>query len=238
MRRYNDRDASERGLARYSPGPSLAPSSPFWGFGASPWQMMRRMQDEMDQLFGRFFGPPGEFGTLAQVGQQWAPSVDVSESDKEWCIEADLPGVRKEDIDLEVQGDHLILRAEMRSEQPPQGGQQQEGQRRYQTRERRYGFFERVLPLPENVKQDDISCDFSNGVLTVHLPKTEQRQPPTRRIPISEGQAAPSGGQSQTGSTTATGKSAGRSQKAQAPTDQSHEPQHEEEEETAAAGTK
>jgi HSP20 family protein len=130
--------------------------------------------------------------------------MDVSQSDREWCIEADLPGVKEDDIHVEVRDNHLLLRAEMRQDEQPQGAQarggqqeQQQGQqperpqRQYFQRERRYGYFQRLLPLPENVDEENISCDFSNGVQTIHLPKLEQARQQARRIPVGRGQAAP-----------------------------------------------
>jgi HSP20 family protein len=183
-------------------------------FLASPWQMMRRMQEDMDRVFGQFFGSPSGIGDLpARSGQpagphQWAPSVDISQNDKEWCIEADLPGVKQDDIDVQIQDHYLILRAELRPVEAPQGqqaqgqsghqpagekqdGQQQEQpQRQYHHRERRWEFFERVLPLAENIDEGKVSCDFQNGVLSIHLPKTAEQAPQGRRIPIGAGQSS------------------------------------------------
>src|SRR5437899_2387180 len=78
------------------------PGSSF--FSGSPWQMMRRMQEDMDRVFSQFFGSqdlpavPEQFRGQAGL-QSWAPSVDVSQTDREWCIEVDLPGVKKDDIE-------------------------------------------------------------------------------------------------------------------------------------------
>lgn len=200
-------------------------------FGTSPWQMMRRMQEDMDRVFGQFFGGSAGFGgwpatTSQQQGiQTWTPSVDISQDDKEWRIEADLPGVRKEDVHAEVRDGYLVISAEMRQEDQPQAGQaqgtqtqqgqqqgaqgqqsiqgqqqspqgQQSQQRQYAHRERRYGYFQRVLALPDNVDEEHIRCEFNNGVLTVHVPKTEQRAPQGRRIPIGAGEAQQGHGQS------------------------------------------
>jgi HSP20 family protein len=176
-------------------------------FSASPWLMTRRMQEDIDRVFNQFLGGSGRFGgPPANTGQQgtqpWAPSVDISQNDKEWCIEADLPGVRKEDVNVEVGAGYLLLGAEMRQGEKPQGqpegyqGQQRpqdpEGQQRQHThRERRFGYFQRVLTLPDNLDEANIYCEFQNGVLTVHVPKLEQRAPQQRRIPVGEG--TPSG---------------------------------------------
>jgi HSP20 family protein len=186
----------------------LSPMSTPGGYGStvlgtSPWLIMRGMQEDIDrvvsQVLGGSAGPGGLPATTAHHGTQtWAPSVDISQSDKEWCIEADLPGVKKEDVNVEIRAGYLVLSAEMRQAEQPQAqqeGQQdqqrrqdQEGQRRQHThRERRYGYFQRVLTLPENVDEEHIHCAFQNGVLTVHVPKMEQRAPQQRRIPIGEG---------------------------------------------------
>jgi len=156
-----------------------------WWYETSPWQMMRRMQEDMDRAFGQLFSGQGDTGNRTS----WAPSVDVSETDREWCIEAELPGVNKDQIEVHVQNHQLVMRAEMRDQQE----QQPEGDaRRYHSRERRYGYFQRAFPLPENVTEEDISCEFRNGVLTVHVPKREPTQTQARRVPIKDVDALPS----------------------------------------------
>jgi HSP20 family protein len=178
---------------------------------ASPWQMMRRIQEEMDSIFSQFIAGPGEIGggPASSAGmQQWQPSVDVSESDQEWCIDVDLSGVHEKDVDVKTHDDHLIVRAELKPEEAapqqsepeargersgdgqsePPGGQQQQSERQYHHRERQWGYFERVLPLPDNVNRESIHCEFKNGVLTLHLPKSEPKQPEGRRISIGVGE--------------------------------------------------
>jgi len=190
-------------------------------FGSSPWQMMRRMQEDMDRMFGQFFGGQSGFGgAMTPQGQQtgvqaWAPNADISQDDKEWRVEVDLPGVKKEDIHAEVRDQHLFIRAEMRQEEQPQGSQPQGSQpqgsqpqgaqtqgsqpqqRQYFHRERRYGYFQRVLSLPENVDEQNVSCDFRDGVLTIHLPKTQQAIQQGRRIPIGTGETQQRYGEAQ-----------------------------------------
>jgi HSP20 family protein len=176
MRREQDNLPARGGWGgELSPGRTRGPASSW--FDVSPWQMMRRMQEDMDRAFSQFFAGQGNIGDRSS----WAPRVDVSETDREWCIEAELPGVNKDQVEVHVQDHHLVMRAEMRDERE----EQPEGeQRRYHHRERRYGYFERAFPLPENVTEDDISCDFRNGVLTVRVPKREPAQPKGRRIPV------------------------------------------------------
>jgi HSP20 family protein len=147
---------------------------------------MRRMQDDMDRLFGRLFTATGG-AAVTPAGDGWSPGMDISESDKEWCIEADLPGVDRENIEVQIRNRNLILRAELRPQ--PVDEQQEEGGRRYHRQERRYGGFEQVLTLPENVEEGEIRCEFRNGVLTVHIPKKEHAPPASRRIPVQESAA-------------------------------------------------
>jgi len=155
--------------------------------------MMRRMQEDLDRMFGELFG--GEAGTGAaaaagETGLRWAPQMDVSESDREWCVEAELPGVDRNDIHVQLENHHLVLRAETRQETgSPSNG---EAERQYHHRERRYGYFQRVIPLPENVNEEQVSCEFRDGVLTVHLPKTQQGRTAARRVPIQEVENLPS----------------------------------------------
>jgi len=174
--------------------------SPFGDFGASPWDMMRRMREDMDQVFGQFFGPSAPSYARGEQAQRWSPSIDISEDDKEWTVEIDLPGVNRDSIQVEVDHNQLRIRAEMRQEtqepspqaqQTQQGQQAQQGQqgqtRQYHRRERRYGYFERTFPLPENVDEESVRCDFRDGVLICHLPKSGEPFYRARRIPIGEG---------------------------------------------------
>jgi HSP20 family protein len=171
-------------------------------FDASPWQMMRRMQNEMDRMFGDLITGGGAMAPfqgagLQQTQQMWNPSIDVSEDQKEYCIEVDLPGVSKDNVHVDIQNGQLSLRAEMRQEsgdgqqgdqnrknQQSQQDQRGQEQRQYHMRERRYGYFQRTFPLPDNVDEDQIRCDFRDGVLTCHLPKSSQPQSRARQIPI------------------------------------------------------
>lgn len=162
----------------------------------SPWQTMRRVQEDMDRLFSQLLASPqnaegqgvqpGSAGTV----QRWAPTVDVSHTENEWLIEADLPGVAQENLDVFVQNRHLVIRAELKQEQTSGAGQE----RQYQRRERRYGFFERVFPLPQNVDENGIRCDLRDGVLTVRVPRTVDVRSQVRRIPIGVSASQPEAG--------------------------------------------
>jgi HSP20 family protein len=142
--------------------------------------MMRRMQDEMDRVFGQFFGGQGPWGQGGGGMQAWSPSVDMHETENEYVVRADVPGVEPEDLELLCAEDRLILRGETRREQESRD-------RGLLRSERRFGRFERVLPLPPGVQQDQIQASFRNGVLELRIPKSEESRQKIHRIPIQGG---------------------------------------------------
>src|SRR5262249_39734387 len=149
MAREEQRDYSlparrpESGLGRWS-------EPDFWT--GSPFSMMRRMNEMMDRIWGDVFGAvPGGSGPSGAGLQGWSPSVDVRESENEFVVHAELPGVEPEDVEVLSAGDRLILRGETRR-------QEEARDQGFLRAERRYGRFERVLPLPPGVKQDQIQA--------------------------------------------------------------------------------
>ncbi|RGB36531.1 HSP20-like chaperone [Rhizophagus diaphanus] len=104
----------------------------------------------------------------------WSPLIDVHESEKEFVVNADLPGIPKEQINVDVHDNTLVISGENKQEQ-----KYKEGNTHIQ--ERRFGSFTRSVPLPRNVKVDEISAKFNQGVLEVSLPKSE---PTGRKVTI------------------------------------------------------
>jgi len=165
--------------------------------------------DEMDRVFDDFFlgdrsRAGGQGGSLSGM---WMPQVEMREKDGRLVVCADLPGMRKEDVHVELHNDQLILQGERRQESEQQGYS-----------ERSYGSFYRVIPLPEGIDPSQAQAHFQNGVLEVSLPAPRQSQ--GRRIEIQEGGVASglgagsstSSGAGSTGSSTgagATGSSTG-----------------------------
>lgn len=94
----------------------------------------------------------------------WQPSVDITESDKEFLIKVELPEVRKEDLNIEVEGGVLSIKGERREEM--------EDKKRHRI-ERFYGNFERSFTIPENVREDGVNARLDGGMLYIHLAKTE-----------------------------------------------------------------
>lgn len=169
-------------------------------FMANPFSMMRRMSDEMDRMLEEF-GGRGETG-----GALWSPAIEVSEREGNYTVHAELPGLKPEDVKVEVQDDALVIQGERKSE-----NQQNEGGVR--RTERQYGQFYRAIPLPEGAEAEQAKARFENGVLEVTVPMTN-RGANRRQIPIEgSGRAASSGrgtieGSSESGSAAAAGAGA------------------------------
>jgi HSP20 family protein len=176
--------AAQTGLARRGQSfPSPTTSGPF--------AFMRRFGEEMDRLFedfgfgrgwlapsfGRDFFPAG-FGESGRP--VWSPQVEVFERGGQLVVRADLPGMSKDDVKVEVADDAITVSGERRSEHEEQG----EG---FYRSERSYGSFYRQIPLPEGVSADDAHATFRDGVLeiTMQAPRRETRR--SRRLEIKEG---------------------------------------------------
>lgn len=110
-----------------------------------------------------------------QLNTDWTPSVDITENDDEFLIKAELPEVNKEDIDVNVDNGVLTLSGERKSES------RDEKEHRV---ERFYGSFSRSFSLPENVSSDAIRAESKDGMLYLHLPKSEQEKPKKIQVDI------------------------------------------------------
>ncbi len=171
-------ERSSRGMSSYGGG--LFPDL-YAGFGGGPFQLISRLSDEMDRLFegfgmGALSPRSGQRGVTGQgqggaqgVRQLWAPHIEVAERDGKLLIQADLPGVRKDDVNVQLEEDAVII----------QGQRHQENTRSEQGfyhSERSYGSFYRMIPLPEGVNVDEANATFRDGVLHIELPLPQQRQ--------------------------------------------------------------
>jgi HSP20 family protein len=143
------------------------------------WDPVREMEDLSSRL-NQWFGQPiarrmgDENGmTLAN----WAPAVDVEETDKEYVVKADLPDIRKDDLKIRIDDGVLSLEGERRQEKEQQGV-------RFHRVERSYGKFMRRLELPMEIDQQKVSAEFKDGVVIVHLPKTHEARPKTIDVKV------------------------------------------------------
>jgi len=134
----------------------------------------RDMNRLFEDVFRSFDSQLPTFGPFGSLGAAW-PSVEISDTEKEIRVTAEVPGLEEDDIEVLLDGDVLTLRGEKRSESEDKGRQ---------FTERYYGRFERRIPLGVEVEEDRIDARFRNGVLTVVLPKTEKAQSQVKRIQI------------------------------------------------------
>ena len=122
-------------------------------------QMTERMRRMLDQTFGGFaWGPPTEAGG-------WSPLVDIEEQDDAYVLEAELPGVKREDVNIEVVGNELQITGEIKEKE-------RKGALRRRTR--RTGRFEYRVRLPNQVDASKVEADLDQGVLTLRVPKSER----------------------------------------------------------------
>ncbi len=144
-----------------------------------PFAVAQQLSQEMDRLFESFFygaplRPRGETSTMRNV---WAPELEVCEEGNNLIVRADLPGLSKDDVHVDIKHGMLTIQGE-RQEKREEGGQQQG----YRRSERRYGSFYRTIALPQDVNMESAEAKMKDGVLEIRLPLAEQRQP--RRLQI------------------------------------------------------
>jgi len=163
---------------------------PSFGGWEDPFVTVRRMADEMERMFEGFMGGSGRlFGSGRQQGvmtRTWVPPVEISQQGDRLMIFADLPGIRKEDLQVEIQDGVLTIEGERREE-----SEQEEGTG-YRRTERRYGHFYRSIQLPEDVDPNDAQASIHDGVLEINIPAPRRQQ--GRRLEIQESQQQSSGG--------------------------------------------
>jgi HSP20 family protein len=135
-----------------------------------PRYAIDRLHTEMDRLFDRFFAEssPEPFGRGIPEAA-WVAAVDISETDEEITVKADIPGIPPDAIDIQIQRDVLHIKGEKKEEK-------EKNEKTYHRVERRYGAFVRSLALPGSVDVQKISASHKNGVLTVRLPKLEKEK--------------------------------------------------------------
>jgi HSP20 family protein len=119
----------------------------------------------------------GNGGKEALTVAQWSPLVDITEDEKEYLIKAELPEMKKEDVRLTVENDVLAISGERKFEKEEKG-------RKYHRVERAYGSFVRSFSLPEDADGSKVTADFKDGMLQVHLPKSEKAKPKAIEIKV------------------------------------------------------
>ena len=133
---------------------------------------------DIDSLFNRrFAGWPRLSGESGAANLDWSPSTDISETEKEYLIRAELPAVRKEDVKVTVEDGTITIQGERKQ-------QKEDKAEKFHRVESVYGSFARSFSLPKAIKLDAIRCDSKDGVLTVHIPKQEAAKPKAKQIKV------------------------------------------------------
>jgi len=140
----------------------------------SPFRRMTGLRDEVDQLFdfafGRFLAPNGVGGADTQSFDFRGPAVDLYEDKDGVTVQAELPGLKKEDIHVNLADGYLTISGERKQEKKQEGAESHRA-------ERYHGRFQRVISLPAEVDAEKIKASYTDGILTVTLPKTEKAKP-------------------------------------------------------------
>jgi HSP20 family protein len=146
-----------------------------------PFGEVLSMQRDMDRLFGRLGVPRAGEGSPPAAA--WMPRIDVKSTGEDMVVYADLPGLKQDDIEVEITDGVLTIRGERTtaSDTADEG---------WLIRERSSGSFERSVVLPDGVEADSITADYKQGLLEVHIPRAmEALRPKTRRIALGEGES-------------------------------------------------
>jgi len=144
-----------------------------------PWKtgrqssMVDSLRREFNQLFDRFWSGQLEPMHLSR----WMPAVDISETDDEVRVRAEVPGIDPKDIEVAVESNVLVIKGEKKE-------QREENREEYHRVERQYGTFVRSIQLPTEIDADKVEAVFRNGVLDVRLPKREDARPKQIRIDV------------------------------------------------------
>jgi HSP20 family protein len=146
------------------------------------WRDLDNTWGEIEQLFDRYLGlSPNSLSNL--MDSQFSPSLDVHETDKEFQINVEVPGMNEKEIEVTMTADMLTISGEKKEEK-------EENKKGMYRMERRYGSFSRSIPLPENyVDTNKVEATYNNGVLKIRLPKAEGYDRNLKKIPVSTGES-------------------------------------------------
>ncbi len=135
-----------------------------------PFEGLTRWVEDLDRWF--------DFDLFPEtVERTWAPSVDIEEKDGTYLVKADLPGLKKEDIHVELHDGYLTLRGERKSEH-------EEKKENYHRIERAYGSFQRSFRVPEGITEKDIKAKYKDGVLELTIPAPKEAKPKAIEVKV------------------------------------------------------
>lgn len=138
------------------------------------WRAMVDLENEMDRLMSSRWGSLSRFSGLPE-GFDFAPMSDFQETDKEYVLKMDIPGIKKQDVKIEVEGNNLTIRGERHEETEEKGA-------KLHYSEMTYGSFLRSFTLPQGIEESKVKAQYSDGVLKVTVPKSSKST--TKTVPI------------------------------------------------------
>ena len=143
------------------------------------WDPFRELEDVSDRL-NRMFARPATHtsnGKETMIVADWTPSVDISETEGEYQIKAEIPDVKKEDVKITLEDGVLTIQGQRKREQEDKGT-------KYHRIERSYGSFARTFSLPDVIEVEKVKAEFMDGVLHLHLPKSEKAKPKAIEVKV------------------------------------------------------
>jgi HSP20 family protein len=142
------------------------------------WDPFRELEEMSDRL-NRMFARPAvrTNGKETMIVADWTPTVDISETDGEYQIKAEIPDVRKEDVKVTLEDGVLTIQGERKQEKEEKG-------KKYHRIERSYGSFVRSFSLPDVIDEEKVKAEFKDGVLNLHLPKSEKAKPKAIEVKV------------------------------------------------------
>ena len=151
-----------------------------------PFALLRQMTSELDRVFDEPFAAafrwPSFRAAALPAAASWAPQIDVFERDNRLVTKVDLPGLKKDDVKVEVMDGHLAISGARKAET-------EEKENNFYRCERSYGSFYRAVPLPEGVKLEDVKATFADGVLEVSVPLPAKAEAKPLTVKIEDGKA-------------------------------------------------
>lgn len=142
-----------------------------------PFRELEDMQTRLSSVLNRRSQRRDE-GKESITVAEWAPTVDITEDDKEYLIKAELPEIKKEDVKVTVENGVLVLSGERKLEK-------EENNRKYHRIERSYGSFARSFGLPDDADDANVNAEFKEGILKVHIAKSEKSRPKQIEVKVS-----------------------------------------------------
>jgi HSP20 family protein len=191
--RSEEQKQGEQRLARPHEGRGIRRWEPQFGPYSSPFEFFNRVSEEMDRWFDQVtrgtglsrpsFGTRGLAGAPAREGM-WFPKIEALQIGDNFLVRADLPGLKKDDVEVELTDEAITIRGERREEHEEERGG-------YWRSEREYGQFHRSIPLPQGVIAESAQATFRDGVLEISMNAAPAEANRGRRIEITEGSAGP-----------------------------------------------